>query len=233
MRDAGWDLFQRAAAEASIYRKSALDVNPTAMSYINWRKEPVWAAFCKDFIARYKGQKPPDGRVGDAWLSISSFMETVNGNRRLFFIQETLHSKQRVQGFVFQVRCCCAVLLLCALLIRVQRKKRVDAALDLDTGAQTPPFLIPSNCFCRHRSVAQAGKSPNGCAILRVAPGRPPAAVPVPACARRPCAGLCGWDWNAHEESLLLHFGPLQCMAACGGGGRQLLRAAAAGSDSV
>jgi hypothetical protein len=108
--DEHWAAFQNTANAALVQRDNPLELNVAVKPYHEWIIDPRWAGFFQDFRLRIKRGLAPNGRVRDAFLNIRRFMRKT-GHNYLYFTQETADVDITVFGTVFQVRCCCAVLL--------------------------------------------------------------------------------------------------------------------------
>ena len=113
-------------------RVNALELNEDVKTYRQWKLDPRWAGFFRDFRVRIESGLAPNGRVKDAFLSIRNFMKQ-SKQSTLYFTQETVDVDTTVSGTVFQVRCCCAVLL-CIVLIRVKDGKKISAKMHFTAG---------------------------------------------------------------------------------------------------
>jgi hypothetical protein len=131
-QDEHWAAFQKTADNALVQRVGALELNAAVKPYREWITDPRWAGFFKDFRSRIRSGLAPNGRVRDAFLSIRHFMKKSNQSL-LYFTQETVDADTAVSGTVFQVRCCCAVLLF-MVLIRVQNGKKIVAKMEFKAG---------------------------------------------------------------------------------------------------
>ena len=130
--DEHWAAFQKTADAALVQHVAALELNGAVKPYREWTIDPRWAGFFKDFRVRMKINLAPNGRVRDAFLSIRQFMRQ-SRQSCLYFTLETVDVDSALSGTVFQVRCCCAVLLF-IVLIRVQNGKAIGAKMHFAAG---------------------------------------------------------------------------------------------------
>ena len=113
-------------------RVNALELNEDAKTYSQWILDPRWAGFFRDFRVRIERGLAPNGRVRDVFFSIRRLMKKT-GQKCLYFTQGKAEADSTVFGTVFQVRCCCAVLLF-IVLIRVQNGKPIKAKIGFKEG---------------------------------------------------------------------------------------------------
>ena len=102
-------------------RVIALELNEDVKTYSQWKLDPRWAGFFRDFRVRIESGLEPNGRVRDVFFSIRRLMKKT-GQKCLYFTQGKAEADSTVFGTVFQVRCCCAVLFFHCVDSRAERK---------------------------------------------------------------------------------------------------------------